>query len=231
MPCRSQIAEPHDAEIPASRARMGKFELDLRAGELRADGETVRLQEQPFKILLMLLQRDGELVTREEICRQLWADGTIVDFDHSINTAIRKLRRALGDSADSPRYVQTIARRGYRLLTPALWLKCEPSGSNRFPTADQDARQLSQSSAPSPEVGNELDERDVSPLDCSDLGTLHQPRARLRGRQVVLVRTPELEQRLRLLEKLVYGRIRRPRGLARARSGGQVCSALPDAGK
>jgi DNA-binding winged helix-turn-helix (wHTH) protein len=94
------------------------FELDLAAGELRKNGARVRLQEQPFQILVYLLDRAGEVVTREELRQKLWPADTFVDFDHSLNTAVNKLREALGDSASSPRYVETLARRGYRFLAP-----------------------------------------------------------------------------------------------------------------
>jgi len=97
----------------------GPFRLDLKAGELCQDGERVRLQEQPFQVLKMLLDQPGEVVTREEIRKKLWPNDTIVEFDHSINAAIKKLRLALGDTAESPRYVETVARRGYRLIVTA----------------------------------------------------------------------------------------------------------------
>jgi DNA-binding winged helix-turn-helix (wHTH) protein len=96
--------------------RFGPFELDVRAGELRKRGRRILLQEQPFQILLMLLERPGGVVLREEIRKRLWPDDTFVQFAPSINAAIQRLREALGDSADQPRYVETVARRGYRLL-------------------------------------------------------------------------------------------------------------------
>ncbi len=98
--------------------RFGVFEVDLAAGELRKNGTRIRLQEQPFQILVYLLDRAGEVVTREELRQKLWPADTFVDFDHSLNTAVNKLREALGDSASSPRYVETLARRGYRFLAP-----------------------------------------------------------------------------------------------------------------
>jgi DNA-binding winged helix-turn-helix (wHTH) protein len=107
-------------------ARFGGFELDLRAGELRKHGLRIRLPEQPFQILAMQLQHPGELVTREEIQAKLWPNDTVVEFDHSINTAIKRLRDALGDSADSPRFVETLARRGYRFVAPVEWLQPTP---------------------------------------------------------------------------------------------------------
>jgi serine/threonine protein kinase len=104
--------------VAPSRVRMGEFEVDLRAGELHKENHKILLQEQPFQILLMLIERRGALVDREEIRKRLWPNDTIVEFDHSIHTAIKKLRQALGDSAEDPRYVETVARRGYRLMVP-----------------------------------------------------------------------------------------------------------------
>ncbi len=94
------------------------FELDLRAGELRRNGVKVKLQEQPFQVLAELLDRPGQVVSREELRNRLWAADTYVDFDHSLNAAIRRLRDALGDSAENPTFVETVARRGYRFLAP-----------------------------------------------------------------------------------------------------------------
>jgi cholera toxin transcriptional activator len=99
-------------------ARFGVFELDLNAGELRKSGVKLRLQGQPFQVLALLLERAGDVVTREELRQKLWPSDTFVDFDHSVNTAINKVREALGDSASSPRYVETLARRGYRFIAP-----------------------------------------------------------------------------------------------------------------
>jgi Tol biopolymer transport system component/serine/threonine protein kinase/DNA-binding winged helix-turn-helix (wHTH) protein len=102
--------------------RFEAFELDLRAGELRKDGaKPVRLPEQPFRILTMLLEHAGEVVSREEIRKRLWPNDTIVEFEHSISAAMNRLRQALGDSADKPHYIETLARRGYRLLVPVEW--------------------------------------------------------------------------------------------------------------
>jgi serine/threonine protein kinase/DNA-binding winged helix-turn-helix (wHTH) protein len=112
----------------SGRVRLGGFELDLKSGELRSLGAVngegkVLLREQPFQVLRMLIERGGKIATREEIKRKLWPNDTIVDFDHSINVAIGNLRRALGDSADNPQYIETLARRGYRLLVAAEWLR------------------------------------------------------------------------------------------------------------
>lgn len=97
----------------------GAFELDLAAGELRKNGAKLRLQEQPFQVLAFLLEHAGDVVTREQLRQKLWPADTFVDFDHSLNTAVNKLREALGDSASSPRYIETLARRGYRFIAPA----------------------------------------------------------------------------------------------------------------
>ena len=98
--------------------RFGEFEADLTSGELSRNGRKIPLQDKPFRVLALLSQRPGELVTREELQRQLWPDDTFVDFEHGLNTAVKKLRQALDDSADAPRYVETLARRGYRLVAP-----------------------------------------------------------------------------------------------------------------
>lgn len=117
----AQVGKANDLGEPPSRvARFGTFEADLRAGELRRNGAEIRIQVQPFRILALLLERAGEVVTREELRERLWPS-EFVDFDHSLNTAIRKLREALGDSAENPRFVETLARRGYRFIAPVTW--------------------------------------------------------------------------------------------------------------
>src|SRR5216684_6389588 len=96
--------------------RFGSFEANVRAGELRKRGLKVRLQDQPFQILVMLLERPGELVTRQEIHQKLWPADTFVGFDHGLNNAINRLREALGDSAETPRFIETLPRKGYRFI-------------------------------------------------------------------------------------------------------------------
>ena len=98
--------------------QFGLFEADLGTGELRKAGIRIRLQAQPFRVLSCLLERPGEIVTREEIQQKVWGGDTIVDFDHSLGTAINKIREALGDSAENPRFIETLARRGYRFIAP-----------------------------------------------------------------------------------------------------------------
>jgi DNA-binding winged helix-turn-helix (wHTH) protein/tetratricopeptide (TPR) repeat protein len=108
-------------EIPAEsepRVRFGEFKLDLHTRELCSNGHTSYLQEQPFQILTVLLQRPGQLVTRDELTKRLWPSDTFVDFDQSLNKAVNRLREALDDSADQPRFIETVPRRGYRFIGP-----------------------------------------------------------------------------------------------------------------
>jgi Tol biopolymer transport system component/DNA-binding winged helix-turn-helix (wHTH) protein len=100
--------------------RFGVFEVDLEAGELRRNGTQVKLQEQPFQLLALLLERAGDIYSREDLRQRLWQEDTFVDFDRSLNTAVNKIRDALGDSAENPRFIQTVPRRGYRFICPVL---------------------------------------------------------------------------------------------------------------
>src|SRR5712692_1948543 len=106
------------ASFPGRVVRFGRFDLDLKARELRRDGLKIRLQDQPFHVLALLLERPGEVVTREELRARLWAGDTFVDFERGLNNAVRRLREALGDSAEVPRFVDTIPRVGYRFVGP-----------------------------------------------------------------------------------------------------------------
>src|SRR5207247_11063348 len=112
-----------------SIVRFRTFEVDVRAGELRKQGVRIKLQEQPFHVLAVLLQRPGEVVTREELRSENWSADTFVDFDNSLNTAINKLREALGDSADNPRFIETLPRRGYRFIAPVAGVDGTTSGT------------------------------------------------------------------------------------------------------
>src|ERR1700686_3437406 len=107
-----------ESGIPRRVARFAAFEFDLGTGELRKHGLRIKLNGQPIDVLTMLIEHAGEVVTREELQKRLWAADTYVDFEHSLNAAIKRLRAALGDSADSPRFVETLARRGYRFIAP-----------------------------------------------------------------------------------------------------------------
>jgi cholera toxin transcriptional activator len=131
---------------PVGTFRFGVYEADTSTGELRKSGMRLRVQEQPFQVLLFLLARPGEVVTRDELRQELWPADTFVDFDHSLNTVINKLREALSDSASNPRFIETLARRGYRFLvsvefiekqlaiaTVATAAQAEPAANNAFP--------------------------------------------------------------------------------------------------
>ena len=103
---------------PARRYRFGVFEVDSTTGELRRKGVRIRLHAQPLQVLLLLLERPGEMLAREEISGELWPEGTFVDYDHGVNSAVNRLREALGDRAANPQFVETLARRGYRFVAP-----------------------------------------------------------------------------------------------------------------
>ena len=132
-----------------SIVRFGVFELDSSAGELRKSGTKLRLQEQPFQLLVFLLERAGQVVTREELRQKLWPSDTFVDFDHSLNTAVNKVREALGDSASSPRFVETLARRGYRFIAPVQ--------KDSEPDRQDAKRRISSGSQPSVSLHPELE--------------------------------------------------------------------------
>jgi Tol biopolymer transport system component/DNA-binding winged helix-turn-helix (wHTH) protein len=132
--------------------RFGAYEVDLRSGELRKNGLKTKLQEQPFQVLAMLLQRPGEVVTREELQKAVWPADTFVDFDRGLNKAINKIREALGDSADSPRYVETLPRRGYRFVAPV------ERSSLQIESASPDKKPAPQSA---PSVRQERSNRDL----------------------------------------------------------------------
>ena len=102
--------------IPSGILQFGNYELHLRAGELFKGGTKIRLQQQPFQVLAILLEQAGEVVTREELQKRVWPADTFVDFDHGLNTAIKKLRQALNDDSENPRFIETLPRRGYRFI-------------------------------------------------------------------------------------------------------------------
>ncbi len=106
------------APQPSRRYRFGVFEADAGTGELRRQGVRIKLNAQPFQVLLLLMDRPGQVLTREEISRELWSDGTFVDYEHGVNSAVNRIREALGDTAGNSRFVETLARRGYRFIAP-----------------------------------------------------------------------------------------------------------------
>ncbi len=135
----------------SDRVRLGSYELDLRSGELLGGEQKMLLQEQPLQVLRMLVEREGELVSREEIQKRLWLNDTIVEFDHSINAAIKNLRRALGDSATEPKYIETLARRGYRLMVPVERVASDDS-SVELPAMNINNEGAAVAAAPQPRV-------------------------------------------------------------------------------
>ncbi len=128
--------------------RFGIFEVDLSAGELRKNGARIRLQEQPFQVLTALLQNAGQVVTREELREKIWPADTFVDFDHSLNTAVNKIRESLGDSASSPRFVETLARRGYRFIASVESVAA--AGTASAPAQDVAQNSGTRAGAPAP---------------------------------------------------------------------------------
>ena len=120
-----------------ARVRFGVFEVNLRTGELRKGGSKIRLQEQPFQVLALLLERRGDTVSRDELRNRLWSADTFVDFDHGLNKAINKIRETLGDSATSPRFIETVARRGYRFIADVAVVEDVPSDTSAGSTGDR----------------------------------------------------------------------------------------------
>ena len=127
----------------AHLVRFGVFEVNLKTGELRKQGIRIKLQDQPFQVLAMLLEKPGELVTREELQTRLWPKDTFVDFDHSLNKAVNKIRDALSDSANTPRYIETMARRGYRFIAPVQWNSAEPASALKNPSVQEPQPEVS----------------------------------------------------------------------------------------
>ena len=139
--------------LPKMRYRFGVFEADSTTGELRRQGVRIKLHSQPFQVLFLLLERPGELLTREEICRELWPDGTFVDYEHGVNSAVNRLREALGDKASHPRFIETLARRGYRFVAPVERIALQE---------DSDRRAWAQISEEPAAVPADVEDRDFS---------------------------------------------------------------------
>jgi cholera toxin transcriptional activator len=145
---------------PVRRYRFGVFEADATTGELRRQGIRLKLNTQPFQVLLLLIERPGELLTREEISHELWPDGTFVDYEHGVNSAVNRIREALGDTAGNPRFIETLARRGYRFVAPVERIDVgEDSPSPAPPTASKPTEFPSQQTASQPEPEVKLRDR------------------------------------------------------------------------
>jgi cholera toxin transcriptional activator len=139
---------------PVRGFRFGVFEADAASGDLRRQGIRLRLNAQPFQLLMMLLERPGEVVSREEICARLWPDGTFVDYEHGVNSAVNRIREALGDNAANPRFIETLARRGYRFIAPVSPLVTDPASA---PARDGNA-------GPDPVAGVAREQSEASPV-------------------------------------------------------------------
>lgn len=137
---------------PARRFRFGIFEADAATGELRRQGLRVKINAQPFQVLLLLLERPGQLLTREEISQELWPDGTFVDYEHGVNSAVNRIREALGDTATSPRFIETLARRGYRFVAPVERFPQSEATPATTPAMSVSAPVVGDS-APAPQIG------------------------------------------------------------------------------
>jgi DNA-binding winged helix-turn-helix (wHTH) protein len=154
---------------PSRRYRFGAFEADAATGEIRRRGIRIKLNAQPFQVLLMLLERPGQLLSREEISRELWPDGTFVDYEHGVNSAINRIREALRDTAGNPRFVETLARRGYRFVAPVERIGPTEAPSPSLPESPG-------SSSPSP------DSTEQRGADAEHPTILPPAQVRLRGR-------------------------------------------------
>src|SRR5579863_9417793 len=138
-----RIPDMEQASRSPRNVRFGIFEADLDVGELRKHGHRLKLSEQPFQILAMLLARPGEIVSREELRQILWPSDTFVDFDHGLNNAVMRLREVLGDSSDHPRFIETLPRRGYRFIAPVEVKAQAAIGADPKPSADAAASAVS----------------------------------------------------------------------------------------
>lgn len=179
---------------PARRFRFGLFEADADTGELRRQGVAVKLHAQPFQLLLLLLERPGALLTREQIARALWPDGTFVDYEHGVNSAVNRLREALGDTAANPRFVATLARRGYRFVAPVERIGADQTASANGITASQPAQ---------PEEG--ADSAAAASAPSLDSTPQRKPRSRILASTDDLPRTSyPIVQTLFVLLQLMY---------------------------
>ena len=181
------------------RYRFGVFEVDAATGELRRRRARVRLNAQPFQVLLMLLERPGSLVTREEISRELWPEGTYVDYEHGVNSAVNRIREALGDTAGSPRFIETLARRGYRFIAPVERF----AGSEILiaPGASAAPQEIAAAKELAPEAGQIAPEAELAP----EAGTKGRPGFAILASEDDLPKSPyAVVQTLYILLQLMY---------------------------
>src|SRR5690349_14676622 len=153
----SSSSSPMQEASGCARVRLGVSEFNLRSGELRKGGSKIRLQQQPFQVLALLLERRGDTVSRDELRNRLWSADTFVDFDHGLNKAINEIREALGDSAESPRFVETVARRGYRFIADVAVVDLAPAppdtqapstGADPVTTNERESPEVAEQSTP-----------------------------------------------------------------------------------
>lgn len=173
-------------QTPRRLYRFGVFDADTAAGELRRHGIRIKLNAQPFQVLCLLLDRPGTLLTREEISHELWPDGTFVDYEHGVNSAVNRIREALGDNATNPRFIETLARRGYRFIAPVQQISPSDNANANSATPDLSA------APPAPEP-----ESDQSPQP--------KPRTRILANEAELPKAPYATvQTLFVLLQLMY---------------------------
>lgn len=177
-------------QTPRRLYRFGVFDADTAAGELRRHGIRIKLNAQPFQVLCLLLDRPGTLLTREEISHELWPDGTFVDYEHGVNSAVNRIREALGDNATNPRFIETLARRGYRFIAPVQQISPSDNANANSATPDLSTAPPAPEPAPEPEA-------DQSPQP--------KPRTRILANEAELPKAPYATvQTLFVLLQLMY---------------------------